>query len=221
MSGRLLRCGERGVLVEVGDLSTVLALNDLVTGLVRLGNGPWRQVLDVVPASATLLITTSGESALNQLRPDLLALLRAQGVQGGLSVPDARGGSATVVEIPVHYDGPDLDDVADLTGLTPTEVIEAHTGRPWRVAFGGFAPGFAYLVDGDPRLNVPRRSSPRTVVPAGAVGLAGPYSGIYPRPSPGGWQLLGHTDLQLWDTDRTPPALLQPGFFVRFTIASE
>jgi KipI family sensor histidine kinase inhibitor len=120
------------------------------------------------------------------------------------------------VEIPVVYDGPDLDEVARLTGLAEDEVVAAHTGTPWRIAFGGFAPGFAYLVDGDPRLHVPRRAEPRTSVPAGAVGLAGEFSGVYPRPSPGGWQLLGRTDAPLWDVDRDPPALLQPGGWVRF-----
>ncbi|HNP11666.1 MAG TPA: carboxyltransferase domain-containing protein, partial [Mycobacterium sp.] len=87
---------------------------------------------------------------------------------------------------------------------------------PWRVGFGGFAPGFAYLVGGDPRLAVPRRAEPRTRVPAGSVGLAGEFSGVYPRESPGGWQLIGRTDAVLWDIDRTPPALLRPGMWVRF-----
>lgn len=127
---------------------------------------------------------------------------------------DAAGGRS--VEIPVTYDGPDLDDVAALTGLTADEVVAAHTGAAWTVAFGGFAPGFAYLVGGDPRLHVPRRTSPRTSVPAGSVGLAGEFSGIYPRASPGGWQLLGHTDAVLWDVRRERPALLTVGTTVRF-----
>ena len=114
------------------------------------------------------------------------------------------------------YDGPDLHDVAARTGLTTAEVVAAHTALPWRVAFGGFAPGFAYLVGGDPRLVVPRRDHPRPTVPAGAVGLAGEFSGIYPRSSPGGWQLLGTTDVVLWDVDRDPPALLTPGTTVHF-----
>jgi KipI family sensor histidine kinase inhibitor len=97
------------------------------------------------------------------------------------------------------YDGPDLKAVAALTGLSVAEVVAAHTATPWRVGFGGFAPGFAYLVGGDPRLEVPRRPEPRPSVPAGAVGLAGRYSGVYPRSSPGGWQLIGHTDAVLFD----------------------
>ena len=117
------------------------------------------------------------------------------------------------------YDGPDLAEVARLTGLGEDEVVAAHAGTPWRVAFGGFAPGFAYLVGGDPRLQVPRRDEPRTRVPAGAVGLAGEFSGVYPRESPGGWQLIGRTDAVMWDLDRDPPALLAAGLTVRFTQA--
>jgi KipI family sensor histidine kinase inhibitor len=120
------------------------------------------------------------------------------------------------IEIPVTYDGPDLADVTSHTGLSEDEIVAAHTGTPWTVAFGGFAPGFAYLVGGDERLVVPRRESPRTSVPAGSVGLAGEFSGVYPRSSPGGWQLIGRTDAVMFDVDRDPPALLAPGAHVRF-----
>ena len=123
------------------------------------------------------------------------------------------------IEVSVVYDGADLDDVARHTGLTTAEVVEAHAGTPWTVAFGGFAPGFSYLVGGDPRLQVPRRDSPRARVPTGSVGLAGEFSGVYPRESPGGWQLIGHTDLTMWDTAREPPALLTAGMTVRFVVA--
>lgn len=125
---------------------------------------------------------------------------------------------APQIEVPVSYDGPDLAEVADLTDMTEDEVVEAHTGTPWTVAFGGFAPGFFYLLGGDPRLRVPRRDSPRQVVPAGSVGLAGEFSGVYPRGSPGGWQLIGHTSLAMWDSGRTEPALLHPGMTVRFVV---
>ena len=124
------------------------------------------------------------------------------------------------IEIPVVYDGPDLADVASLTGLSEADVVAAHTDTAWTVAFGGFAPGFAYLVGGDERLAVPRRDSPRTSVPAGSVGLAGEFSGVYPRSSPGGWQLIGRTDVAMFDVDRDPPALLAPGARVRFVVAS-
>ena len=118
--------------------------------------------------------------------------------------------------IDVSYDGADLGAVADLLELDPAAVIAAHTGTPWRVGFVGFAPGFAYLVDGDTRLAVPRRDEPRTRVPAGSVALAGGFSGVYPRESPGGWQLIGRTEAILWDLDRPHPALLTPGMSVRF-----
>ena len=95
-------------------------------------------------------------------------------------------------------------------------MVAAHTGTPWQVAFGGFAPGFMYLTGGDPRLQVPRRSSPRTSVPAGSVALAGEYSAVYPRSSPGGWQLIGRALVDVFDLDRDPPALLVPGARVRF-----
>jgi len=126
------------------------------------------------------------------------------------------------IEIDVVYDGADLDEVARLTGMTPDQVVAAHTGTLWQVGFGGFAPGFAYLVGGDERLNVPRQSEPRTRVPAGSVALAGEFSGVYPRESPGGWQLIGRVSdnsadsRPLWDVDRDPPALLTPGMWVQF-----
>ena len=114
------------------------------------------------------------------------------------------------------YDGEDLGDVARLTGLTTREVVGAHTGQTWTVAFAGFAPGFGYLAGADARLTVPRLSVPRTSVPAGAVALAGEFGGVYPRASPGGWQLIGRTDHEMWCPDRDPPAVLTPGVRVRF-----
>lgn len=117
------------------------------------------------------------------------------------------------------YDGPDLDEVAGLWGTDRGGVVRVHTGTEFRVAFCGFSPGFGYLTGLPARLAVPRRDSPRPRVPAGAVGLAGEYSGVYPSPSPGGWQLIGHTELRLFDPDAEPPALLAPGTVVRFVAA--
>jgi KipI family sensor histidine kinase inhibitor len=196
---RLLPSGERAVLVELADLDEVLALAEAVRGVAG--------VEDVVPGERTLLVTVG-------VPGDLGAVRRALPELAGASASAAAG--ARTVEIHVTYDGPDLADVAAHTGLTMAEVVTAHQATPWRVGFGGFAPGFAYLVGGDPRLEVPRRPEPRPSVPAGSVGLAGRYSGIYPRSSPGGWQLIGHTDAVLFDVDADPPALLQPGMTVRF-----
>ncbi len=186
------------MLVEVADLDEVLALAEPVRALVG--------VVDVVPGERTLLVTVAEPADLASLRAAL----------GGVVATPAETATTGMIEIPVTYDGPDLSDVAALTGLTEQQVVDAHTGTPWRVGFGGFAPGFAYLVDGDPSLDVPRRSEPRPSVPAGAVGLAGLYSGIYPRSSPGGWQVIGRTDVVLVDPAADPPALLRPGMTVRF-----
>jgi KipI family sensor histidine kinase inhibitor len=196
---RLLPSGERAVLVELADTDEVLALAEPVRMLAG--------VEDVVPGEHTLLVTVGAPG-------DLEAVRRA--LPGVGSAAASRVSTPRTVDIHVTYDGPDLAAVAAHTGLTVAEVVSAHTATPWRVGFGGFAPGFAYLVGGDPRLEVPRRAEPRPSVPAGAVGLAGRYSGIYPRSSPGGWQLIGHTDAVLFDVDADPPALLQPGMTVRF-----
>jgi KipI family sensor histidine kinase inhibitor len=170
-------------------------------------------VLDIVPASRTVLLKLAGpryreptRQRLHKLRIDRVA------VDDATAPIDQRAD----VQIDVVYDGADLEEVARLTGLTPDEVVAAHTAAPLRVGFGGFAPGFAYIIGGDERLRVPRRAEPRTRVPAGSVGLAGEFSGVYPRESPGGWQLIGRTDAVLWDVDRDPPALLTPGMWVQF-----
>ena len=209
----VLPAGPVALLLEVVGLDEVLALDALVRVAVERGEGPWAAVIDVVPAARTVLLATREGTDLSALASAARAL---EGPEvGGLhEVGEGPGGQ--VVEIAVRYDGADLDDVAALTGLTRAEVVLAHTGMPWRVAFGGFVPGFGYLVGGDPRLQVPRRGSPRTSVPAGSVALADEFTGVYPRASPGGWQLIGTTDAVLWDPDRVPPALLTPGSTVRF-----
>jgi KipI family sensor histidine kinase inhibitor len=168
-------------------------------------------VLDIVPASRTILLELDGPRCQSTVRTRLTKL-RVSPDSVPASPPDGR----VDVVIDVVYDGADLDDVARHAGLTAAQVVDAHTATPWQVAFGGFAPGFAYLVGGDPRLAVPRRSDPRASVPVGSVGLAGEFSGIYPRRSPGGWQLIGHTDAVMLDIDRPEPALLTPGCWVRF-----
>lgn len=123
---------------------------------------------------------------------------------------------ARQVDIPVYYDGPDLDAVAKLTGLSHDDVIERHQAAHYRVAFLGFAPGFPYLIGLDPRLRVARLATPRTRVPKGAVAIADDMSAIYPQSSAGGWHLIGHTDINLFDASLDSPSLLQPGDRVRF-----
>jgi len=214
----VLPVGDQGLLLEVADLDAVLALEGALRAAVADGAAPWREVTDVVPAARTVLLLTRERTDLAALRAAVIALadsVRVERGSPGVTGPETAPNSHEV-EILVRYDGPDLDDVARLTGLTIAEVVEAHTGTSWRVAFGGFAPGFAYLVGGDPRLRVPRRDRPRPSVPAGAVGLAGSWCGVYPTASPGGWRLLGRTDADLWDQSRAEPALLPPGTRVRF-----
>jgi KipI family sensor histidine kinase inhibitor len=210
VTGRVLPSGEQAVLVEVDSLEEVLALRRLLSDRGRTPG-----LVDAVTGARTVLLVAESSTALAGVRSRaqeaLGELASGAGAQDGFE-----GSTDEVVEIAVHYDGPDLAEAAELTGLSVEEVVSAHTGRPWLVGFAGFAPGFAYLVGGDPRLDVPRRATPRTRVPAGAVGLAGEFSGIYPRSSPGGWQLIGRTDQVLWDLDRDPPALLRPGLRVRF-----
>jgi KipI family sensor histidine kinase inhibitor len=206
---RLLPYGDRGLLVELADTAAVVAVADLVRAHPQAAE----LVADVVPGARTVLVVARPgvpSGRLVDVAPDEWAVAEAV-LQ---PVRQVRRDDPTT--IPVVYDGPDLAEVAALTGMSEREVVAAHTGMPWRVAFGGFAPGFAYLVGGDPRLRVPRRDEPRTSVPAGSVGLAGEFSGVYPRASPGGWQLIGRTDLPLWDLDSDPPALLTAGATVVF-----
>ncbi len=198
----VLAYGDRGLLVELADTDEVLSWARAVRAAAPPG------VADLVPAARTLLVVLDDDADVREVRSAL----------GGLSgqVDELEPVEEDLVHVEVRYDGEDLPDVARLTGLSQDEVVEAHVGSEWRVGFGGFAPGFGYLVGGDPRLEVPRRDSARTAVPAGAVGLAGVFSGVYPRESPGGWQLIGTTDAVLWDLERDPPALLRPGVRVRF-----
>ena len=199
--------GDQALLLEFDSTAEVLAWAAALREAELLG------VLDIVPASRTVLIKLAGPRYQAPTRQRLGKLrVTAEALSEAATPRDGRAD----IEIDVVYDGADLDEVARLTGLAPQEIVAAHTGRPWRVGFSGFAPGFAYLVGGDERLAVPRRSDPRTKVPVGSVGLAGEFSGIYPRESPGGWQLIGRTSAVLWDVDRENPALLTPGMWVQF-----
>lgn len=200
--------GDRALLLEFDNTDKVLAWSAAIRGAELPG------VLDIVPASRTVLIKLAGTQYQAPTRQRLGKLDVAASDSAA-----ADGQRRIDIQIDVVYDGPDLDEVARLTELSVDQVVAAHTGTPWRVGFGGFAPGFAYLIGGDSRLEVPRRADPRTKVPVGAVGLAGEFSGVYPRESPGGWQLIGRTaegQQALWDVDRDPPALLTPGMWVQF-----
>ncbi|GAA1595796.1 hypothetical protein GCM10009789_57160 [Kribbella sancticallisti] len=197
---RLLPCGSTALLVELDDLDEVLGY------YAALLAEPPDGVVDIVPAARTVMVVTDPAVT------DLAAVERA--LRDTVARKDRRL-DGELVEIPVSYDGADLEDVAGLLGCDVAEVIRRHTAEQWTVAFCGFAPGFGYLT-GASEWDVPRRESPRTKVPAGSVALAGEFSGVYPRESPGGWQLLGRTEVAVFDLHRDPAALLQPGRRVRF-----
>jgi KipI family sensor histidine kinase inhibitor len=202
---RLRPAGERGLLVEVEELELVHRLHAALRALDPPG------VVELVPAYRTLLVVADPDRA--EALDELAARLPA------LELPPAEAVAGDPVEIPVSYDGEDLPEVAGLTGLDAEEVVRRHTAPEYTVAFLGFSPGFPYLVGLDPSLEVPRRDTPRTSIPAGSVGLAGGQTGIYPTASPGGWRLIGRTEVTLFDPGRDPPALLAPGGRLRFTVA--
>ena len=203
--------------VDYGDHALMLqcdSTDDVLAWTAALRAAGLPGVVDIVPASRTVLLKFD-DTRYQGVTRQRVRKLRVSPESQSAGPSERR---ADVV-IDVVYDGPDLAEVAGHTGLTTAQVIHAHTATLWRVGFAGFAPGFAYLVDGDPRLQVPRRSEPRTSVPAGSVALAGEFSAIYPRQSPGGWQLIGHTDTVLWDIERPNPALLTQGMWVQFRAA--
>ena len=201
---RFLPIGPRTLLAELADLDETLALFD------ALNADPIAGVAEIIPAARTLMIRTApGIAADGRLAAEVMARKPAPG-----TAPAAR--AMETVELPVIYDGEDLADVARLMDLTVPEVIAAHQATTWQVAFCGFAPGFAYMTCDDARFDLPRRPSPRTRIPAGSVALAGRFCGIYPQETPGGWQLIGRTEVPMWDLTRDPPALLRPGVRCRF-----
>ncbi len=202
MTLQVLPYGPAAVLVEIDPATSPATVARAIDGAALAG------VDEVVPGARTVLV---------RFDPTRTGARELAGRLGRIRLPDDDERTAPPpVELPVVYDGEDLPLVAELTGLSVAGVVERHCAPTLTVAFCGFAPGFAYLVGLDPALVVPRRASPRTTVPAGAVAIAGPYSAVYPTSSPGGWQLIGRTTRQVWDPTARVPALLTPGTPVRF-----
>ncbi|GAB6899813.1 5-oxoprolinase subunit B family protein [Kineosporia succinea] len=205
MTGSLIArpAGERGYLVDVpeADPARVAAALRVVAG--RRGVG----LVDVVPGMSTVLVVLSDALP----GPAFRALLAEVGRE-----PVTESGESGTITIDVRYDGPDLAEVASLSGLSESEVVRVHTGTDFRAAFSGFAPGFVYLTGVPESLRVPRRAAPRAALPGGSVALADQFTAVYPRRSPGGWRLIGTTDVPLWDETRDPPAVIRPGMTVRF-----
>jgi KipI family sensor histidine kinase inhibitor len=208
---RVLAAGSTALLVCLDDPEHVTGLyNDLLAD-------PPEGFIEAIPAAETVMVVF--DPARTAAAP-LGARLRAAAERASTNTntsdePSARQAPA-VVTIPVVYDGPDLEETARRTGLSAEEVVRRHTVGEYVVAFCGFAPGFAYLSGLDPVLVLPRRSLPRTRIPAGSVAVSDRYTSVYPHESPGGWHLLGRTAMAMWDLERQPPALLTPGTHVRF-----
>jgi KipI family sensor histidine kinase inhibitor len=198
---RVLPSGSTALLVELEDLDAVLGL------YAALADDPPPGVVDVVPAARTVLVVTD---------PTVTTLAAAADAVRATEPRPDRLGSGDLLEVPVRYDGADLSEAAALLGCDEAELVRRHGAQEWTVAFCGFSPGFGYLTAPGWQSQVSRRSSPRTAVPAGSVALAGGFSGVYPRESPGGWQLIGRTDLAVFDLSRDPAALLRPSVRVRF-----
>jgi KipI family sensor histidine kinase inhibitor len=198
---RFLPVSLTSMLVELADLEETLAL------LTSLQTTPVTGIEEMFPTARTLLVHFQPEEV---TAAQLASELSKRELSANLLHFDR------LIEIPVCHDGEDLAHVADLTGLSMKEVIQCHTKKEFTVALCGFAPGFAYLIGGDPALNVPRRENPRVQIPAGSVAIVGSFSGVYPQSSPGGWQLIGTTSMRIWDSSRSSNALLQPGNRVRF-----
>ncbi len=216
--------GEDALLLRLGDgidASTNQQVHQLATRIAAQ-RPAWLR--DLVPGYASLALFVDGDAfaddadPLSEAREWLATLDGANGLQVDTGSP-CKG---RLIEIAVHYGGeagPDLVAVAQHTRLTTDEVIARHTACEYTVAMLGFAPGFPYLIGLDPHLETPRLDTPRTRVPAGSVGIGGAQTGIYPRTGPGGWRIIGHTGMTLFDPAREPPSALAPGDRVRFVVA--
>lgn len=196
---RILQSGSRGLLLELETLDEVVRRY----AALLAADLP---VLDLVPAGRTILLVGDRDTD--------LAALAVRVRQVGTTAHEQEAGAT--VEIPVRYDGADLSDAAELLGRSPEALVRQHQEEDWTVAFCGFSPGFGYLAGSRFPWATARRTTPRTQVPAGALGLAGEFTGVYPRASPGGWQLIGTALVDVFRPDRDPPALLVPGTRVRF-----
>lgn len=203
---RIEPLGDRAFLVHFADDGVSPASPFCLAG-DALRELPW--VTDVVSGLASLAVHVDPR----RVAPDEAAEVVVERL---LTMPDLPAAASHVVEIPVTYDGPDLEAVAAHCGLEPDEVVRRHVAPVYEVRMIGFMPGFPYLARLDEMLHTPRLETPRPRVPAGSVGIGGAQTGIYPFESPGGWRLIGRTDTVLFDAAREPASLLAVGDRVRF-----
>lgn len=205
---KILPFGDRALLAEFDTLEQTIEAFRVLDATRTPG------IIELVPAAATVLVRVDSTRLSLRAAEQWLtkAISRASEI-------DSRGEVAfPSVTVPVRYDGPDLNSAALLLGISADELVSRHSQAQWQCAFIGFVPGFAYLATDDADFDLPRRETSRTTVPAGSVGLAGAFTGIYPRSSPGGWQIIGTTAVTLWDESRVRPAVITPGTTVRFEV---
>ncbi|WP_407271073.1 5-oxoprolinase subunit PxpB [Radiobacillus sp. PE A8.2] len=206
---------ETAIIIDFGDNISLQQNNHILALSRKLHQHPFPGFIESVPAYTTLTIhynplhyrTNSYDQVISYIKAYLLN-------SNPQAAPDNK-----IIDIPVCYEleyGPDLEDVASVNNLSPAKVVELHTTSNYHVYFLGFTPGFPFLGGLNDRISAPRKSEPRTSVPAGSVGIAGNQTGIYPVASPGGWQIIGRTPVSLLNVDKQPPTLLQPGDTIRF-----
>jgi KipI family sensor histidine kinase inhibitor len=210
VNDRVVPFGEGALLVELEqriDPHVAARAQAIADRWDDLGHGP------AIPSYAAVLLRFD-PVALDPESAERTATRIVQSASAGRELSTGR-----VTLVPTRYDGPDLDDVARLSGLSPREIVELHTSRDHLAYFLGYMPGYAYCAGVDPRIVAPRLPSPRTRVPAGSVGVVDGQTAIYPFTAPGGWRLIGRTDLEVFDPRRDAPALIRPGDRLRFVAA--
>lgn len=204
---RLRRCGATALLIELNSLTEVDAVHAALS--TAADRGELADLVELVPAARTVLVA---------VRPGSSGLARVREALATADLTYRPRRDPREVRLPVRYDGPDRELVARTAGITVEELVELHSGAEYSVAFCGFAPGFGYLTGLPEPLRQPRLERPRTTVPAGSLAVAGEFTAVYPRSSPGGWRLIGHTEAVMFDPRRDPPALLGPGDVVRLDV---
>lgn len=212
---KIMSLGNNAVLLQLGTVinekmnERTIALADFLT------KNPFDGFIEAVPAYASITVFYV-LSPVNRYEKIRLYLEEKYLIFEKEFIIKNTDNEAITIKIPVVYQGEDLSYLADVHGLSEAEIIEIHSSVIYRVYMLGFLPGFAYLGGLDSRIATPRRASPRLRVPTGSVGIAGHQTGVYPSASPGGWQLIGHTDLRLFDRHASQNSLLQPGDMVQF-----
>ena len=207
---RVLPLGESAITIELGTTRSPELLRQVHAAAAQIRDQQLEYVEDVVPAYLALTVFYDPtKRSYSEISEQLLGVLATDGRSGRRESPRHH-------VIPVNYNGVDLESVASIAGLSVDEVVRLHASKSYTVDLLGFVPGWAYLSEIDSRLQIPRRQQPRPRVAAGSVAIAATQTGVYPLDTPGGWHILGHTDVVMFDANRDQPALLRAGDTVTF-----